>query len=223
MKGNFDAVVFGATGMIGSFLIKILSNDHSGSKILVFNRTIRKYGNERIIQQQMPTNLLGVHYDELSFNNCYICLGTTMKKAGSKEAFIKIDRDLILECATFAKNHQTQNIFLVSAVGAERESNIFYNQVKGMTEDGIMDLKFVGTHIFRPSLLIGDRKESRLAESMSIQLARLIDPIMGGLLGKYRAIQAENVAKSMYLISKRNNNTGVHYYHYKEIQASIKI
>lgn len=221
MKGSFESVVFGATGMIGSFLLEFLSQDLTSNKILVLNRTIRAYSNELIIQKQMPSELLDIKYDDLTIRNCFICLGTTMKKAGSKEAFMKIDRDLILECATFAKNHQVQNIFLVSAVGANIKSSIFYNQIKGMTEKGVTDLNFSSSHIYRPSLLIGNRHETRLGENIGIQLARLLDPIIGGLLGKYRAIKAEEVAQSMYLISKKKNISGVHFYHYKEIQKSI--
>src|SRR5690606_18822911 len=126
--------------MIGSFLLKYLSEAESGTKILVVNRTLQDYSKDTISQVLLDSNLLKDKLEDLVIKNCFICLGTTMKKAGSKDAFLKIDRDLILECATFAKNHQAQNIFLVSAVGADRESSIFYNQVKGQTELGIIDL-----------------------------------------------------------------------------------
>jgi uncharacterized protein YbjT (DUF2867 family) len=221
VKGNFESVVFGATGMIGSFLLDFIVQAPSKSKILVLNRTLQQYGHDRIVELIVDTNILNTKYEELSIENCFICLGTTMKKAGSKEAFIKIDKDLILNCATFAKNHHVQNIFLVSAVGADRESSIFYNQVKGMTERGLISLNFTGTHIFRPSLLLGKRKESRLAENLGVRIAKILDPVIGVFMGKYRSIMAEDVANSMYLISKQKNNSGIHYYHYKEIQESI--
>jgi nucleoside-diphosphate-sugar epimerase len=223
MQGKFDSVLFGATGMIGSFLLEYLSQDTSGARTLVLNRTLQDYSGKNITQHQLSPSFLKEKTEDLVIKNCYICLGTTMKKAGSKEAFLKIDRDLILECASFAKNHQAQNIFLVSAVGADRESGIFYNQVKGMAEGGIIDLKFAGTHIFRPSLLMGNRKESRLAEGISIQITRLLDPVFGRFLGKYRPIKAQDVAKSMHLISQKDGISGLHFYHFKEIQESINL
>ena len=137
-----------------------------------------------------------------SVDDVYCCLGTTIKKAGSKDNFRKVDFHYPLELAKIAKKNNVPQFNIVTAMGADAKSSIFYNKVKGEVEEAIIKLKIDNTNIFRPSLLMGDRKESRKGEKIGIALAKIINPLMVGPLRKYRGIKATDVARAMLINSK---------------------
>jgi uncharacterized protein YbjT (DUF2867 family) len=141
----------------------------------------------------------------------FCCLGTTMKKAGSEAAFRKVDYEYVVRLAETSKRSGADHFYLVSAVGADPNSRIFYSRVKGEAEKAVGRLGFAGLHVFRPSFLIGERSERRPGEAFGIAAARLVSIALVGAARKYRPIRAETVARAMVVIA-RERPAGTHVY-----------
>lgn len=133
------------------------------------------------------------------------CLGTTMKVAGSPTAFLAVDRELVLRLARIAKNLGAKHAILVSSVGASATSRNFYLQVKGEVEHRLVDLVFQRVDIVRPGLLLGARGERRLGERFAQIVTPLFNPLLGGSLSKYRAIESATVARAIVAIARERD------------------
>lgn len=130
--------------------------------------------------------------------SCFICcLGTTLKTAGSREAFIVVDRELVLRMAKVAYQHGARHAILVSSAGASRQSANFYLRVKGEVEAALAEIGFERMDILRPGLLLGPRKERRAGEAIAQLLAPLANPLLLGKLRRYRAVDAHDVAAAI--------------------------
>jgi len=191
------ALLFGATGLVGRELLKRLSNDPHYSQLNVF------------VRRKMTIKLLNVEVIELNFeklnesasqisgDDCFCALGTTMKKAGSREAFRKVDFDLVVDIAKLARQNGVKRFIVVSSIGADAASSNFYLKTKGEMEEALKELSFEQLIIVRPSILLGKRNEFRFGERIGIFLARILSPFMLGPLKKYRAVHAKTVARAM--------------------------
>ena len=154
--------------------------------------------------------------DNKKFPPCdhiYICLGSTIKKAGSQQAFRKVDFEYSLEFAKIARNMGAKKISLVSSVGADCNSKNFYLRVKGELEEAIDNLDYDQINIYRPSLLIGSRDETRFLEKLGQNFSFLINLLLWGSLKKYRSINANRLAAC---IAKTKNKIGTNYYYYED-------
>jgi uncharacterized protein YbjT (DUF2867 family) len=149
-----------------------------------------------------------------SCNNVFICLGTTIKTAGSKENFRKVDIDYCLSIARKAKESGAETLSLISSIGANSSSKNFYLKTKGELEESIQRIGFSTVNIFRPSFLVGERSEKRLAEKIAINLAKIMDLFLIGTASKYRSVKAESLAKTMVL--KADNKSGVNYFYFDD-------
>ena len=155
---------------------------------------------------------LYIKYKELfAVDDLYCCLGTTIKKAGSQEQMVKIDVEYPMDCATIGYSMGVQQFLVITAMGANSNSSIFYSRIKGILEDRLNSVPFTSLHIVRPSLLLGNRDEFRLGEKLTSYLFPLFHFALQGPLKKYRAIQAKDVALAMYHIAKSKKN-GIHVY-----------
>ena len=139
-----------------------------------------------------------------------------MKKAGSKEAFRKVDFTYAYEFAKVAEETGARQFNLISSMGAKSSSLFYYNRVKGEVEEAISSLDIPNINIFRPALLLGDRSEKRLGEDLGARISKFVEPIMIGNLSKYKPIPAKVVAKAMLKISK-SGLTGTHIFESHEI------
>ena len=135
------------------------------------------------------------------------CLGTTIKQAGSKEAFAHVDYDLVMNAARAAKKIGIERMMVISAVSAQAKSPVFYTQTKGRTEKSLQALNFKQLILIKPSLLMGKRKEFRFAESVSEPLMALIKPFLQGRAKKYRAVTGKDVATCM-MAQLKNSKQG---------------
>jgi uncharacterized protein YbjT (DUF2867 family) len=173
------ATVIGSTGLTGSFLVQQLLADSAITKVISISRKPLKISNAKLTEvlfsdlgqlASIETKIRGEIY--------FCCLGTTIKTAGSKENFEKVDHAAIVAFAKIAKTHDAKSFTLVSAMGANANSMFFYNQVKGRTEDDVKALGLRSLIIFKPALLVGPRHEFRLAEKfatvMLVPLALLL-------------------------------------------------
>lgn len=196
-KGNKIAIVFGATGLVGGFVVKMLLGHEAYQKVLVFGRRKVKLEHERLEQHIINFDKPEQYEHLVKGDDLFICLGTTMRQAGSREAFFRVDYTYALRVAQIALENKVNQLLLVSSVGANADSFFFYNRVKGLLENAVRRLPFWSVHIFRPSILIGERNENRWGEQLAGEIGRRVDSLTGGLLTKYRPIEAEVVAKAL--------------------------
>ena len=204
------SIVLGASGLIGRLLILELLQ--KSNKVIAILRNDEVYPNE--------VEKLIINFDEFINNGnlpicdqIFICIGTTIKQAGSKEEFNKVDYRYAYEFAKKALEVKASEIHLVSSVGADSKSNNFYLKTKGQIEDAILDLKFEYTRIYRPSLLMGKRSETRLLEKLGQLISPLLNNFLLGNMKKYRSIDAKKVARSMVY---NNEEKSLKYYYYND-------
>ena len=145
---------------------------------------------------------LAADVEAWSGEQVFLCLGTTMKKAGSREAFRRVDHDLTLEAGREACRAGARDAFLVSSSGADPDSRVFYLRTKGETEAALADLPFRSVHLLRPSLLTGDRDEIRPAEQMGALVGSLLRPLLVGPLRRFRPVAASVVARAMVALAR---------------------
>lgn len=216
------AIVAGATGLIGSQLVAYLLDDPSYERVLALVRKKLERTHPKLIQ-------VVTHFDEnleheiktyLPGSDLFCCLGTTIKKAKSKEQFRKVDLEYPMLLGNQALNFKATYFGIVTAMGADAGSKIFYSQVKGQVEEGLERLRLPSLHIFQPSLLLGERADARLGERIGTVLSVGIAPLLIGSLRKYKPIHAKTVTKAMQQAAKRGNK-GIHRYSYVQIEALV--
>ncbi len=198
------ALVAGGTGLVGSHLVELLADSKEYSEIKVLVRKGSSVANKKVNIVEIDYDRLSEYESQLQADAVFCCLGTTMKKAGSKAAFEKVDYTYPLELAKVSKIHGTKQFHLITAMGANPKSKIYYNQVKGEIEEAIGKLNFENLNIYRPSLLLGERKEQRFGEKVGAFLSWILKPFFIGSFKKYRAIHARVVARAMVNISMEN-------------------
>ena len=205
------SLVIGSTGLVGKKLLFELAKKES--EVIAITR--------RFISN-LPENvsLLNINFDDFvengsipSCDHLYICLGTTIKKAGSQSEFKKVDFDYCLSFAKKAREAGATKISLISSVGANPYANNFYLKTKGEVEEEIIKIDFQAINIFRPSLLLGQRAESRFLEKIGQNLSSFINFFLIGHLRKYRSVKASNVA---YCMANYEQNGGIKYLYFDD-------
>jgi len=199
------ALIAGASGLVGNTLFKLLLNDDHYDKIKVVSRSSVDLNNEKIEEIILEDfDNLDEISDKLDANDFYISIGTTRRKAGSKEAFLKVDFDFPLKFAHLAKSQPSfQQFLVVTSLGANANSPIFYNMVKGKLEDELIALNLPSLKIFQPSLLLGERKEFRLKEEIGKGISSLFTFFVVGSKKRLWTISAEEVATAMVKVAKK--------------------
>lgn len=200
------ALIAGATGLVGGELLRLLLANDQYSKIISIGRRRVQLEHPKLTQHIVDFSKL----DKMVFNanTVFCCLGTTIKKAGSKEVFRKVDFEYPKLLAQHSLNIGATSFHLISAMGADTNSRIFYNKVKGKIENEINSSSFKQTHVYRPSLLLGSRTEKRLMEGISKFVMKSLGFLFVGSLKNYKAIDATKVAQCMIQssFSSRNGN-----------------
>lgn len=195
------ALLFGGTGLIGKALAGELCTSDRYDKILVFTRRdVGFTGEAKIINNIVDFNNPESFSGHIRGDDLYICLGTTIKKAGSIQKMEEIDRDLPVKLAILAHENGVKRLAVVSSIGANLASSNYYLRIKGEMERSILEIDFETIAIVRPSLLLGERNEKRFGESISKIIMKAFGFILFGNLKKYRAIEGRDVAKAMIRI-----------------------
>ena len=205
------ALVVGATGLVGGFVLAQLLKEEQYNKIIVLTRKPLSIHHSKIKEVLVDFDKLQQSAEHLKADVVFCCLGTTIKAAGSQAAFKKVDFEYPLQIAKIAKQNGATSFLIITAMGASKDSFIFYNKVKGEIEQALQKLNFDVLHIIQPSLIIGERNEHRLGESIAKKLSPIYNSIMRGPLKKYKAIEAAQIAKAMIYFSKENAK-GVQYH-----------
>lgn len=218
MTDTRNAAVLGASGLVGGCCIRALLSEQDYTRIILLNRReLSGLSDPRLHQKVIDFENLTLA-DFSGVDDVFCSLGTTIGKAGSQEAFRRVDRDYPLAAAKAALQAGARQFLLVSSVGADAGSKNFYLRTKGELEEELKKLGFAALHIFRPSLLLGRREEFRMGERIMMPLAPALNLLMLGGLRRYRAISAAEVGKAMAAAAKRNG-LGVFIYHYGEIRS----
>jgi uncharacterized protein YbjT (DUF2867 family) len=199
------ALVVGATGLIGDCVLELLLTDDDYDKVIVLARRRLTFDFPKLVQHKIDFDALDASASLVQANDVFCCLGTTIKNAGSRGAFRKVDYEYPLKIAELAAAHGADQFLMVTALGANASSRIFYNRVKGEIEQAVSKLPFHTTHIFRPSILIGDRREFRPGERFGIATMKFFSFLFVGAWRKYRPIRAEEVARAMIAAAKTSH------------------
>lgn len=195
------ALVAGATGLVGRQLLALLLDDEAYETVYaVVRRPLPAHPRLRLMEVDFN------HLGEIALPpacDVFCCLGTTLRAAGSRQAFRTVDHDYAVNLAVAARKAGARQFLLVSALGADPASAIFYNRVKGETEKKIVQVGFPTVHIFRPSLLLGARPEKRPGEDAAKWVNRWLGIIIPR---RYRAIDSLKVARAMVCRAKEQTS-----------------
>jgi uncharacterized protein YbjT (DUF2867 family) len=199
------ALTIGSTGLVGARLLNLLLDSSDYEKVIIFVK--RDTGikhpklTQHIIDFDKPES-----YKELVVGDDFFCtIGTTINKAGSKEAFRKVDFGYPRQFATFADENKVKQFLIISSLGADETSGNFYLKTKGEIENFLKNCNFESVSALRPSLLLGNRNEFRLGEKIGAFFMKTFSVLLLGNLKKYKTIESNDVAKALLKIAQKNN------------------
>lgn len=203
-----SALVLGATGLVGRHCVDYLLAGKRYRTIRTVGRRPLPIEDERLEQVTLELDDMASVAASFAVDDVFCCLGTTIRKAGSPEAFRKVDVEYPINAATLAVERGANQFLVVSALGADPDSRIFYNRMKGEMEVGVRRLPLQAIWVLRPALLIGDREESRLGEQVAELVLRPLSPLLVGPMRRYRPVPARAVARAMVALAAQNGTGG---------------
>lgn len=204
-----SALLAGATGLVGGYVLRRLLAHPGYSRVEILVRRESPIRDPKLSQHIVDFACLEAGVPGNVPDEVFCCLGTTIRKAGSEEAFRRVDHDYPLALARFARAVGAGKFLMVSALGADPKSAVFYNRVKGEVEQAIAAVGLPAAYFFRPSILLGARAENRPGEKIGIAAGKLLAPLLVGGLRKYRPIHADSVAAAMIYVANHHVPAGV--------------
>lgn len=211
-SSSLTALVAGPTGAVGKALLLRLLADPRYTRVKALSRRSLGISHAKLEELRLDGTSLDSLGASLAADDVYCCLGTTLKQAGSKAAFERVDYHLVLELARAAKAQGAKQFLVVSAVGASLRSPAFYSRVKARMEQAVREVGFDSLHIVRPSLLLAEREQWRPAEWVASKAAPLLNKALTGELAKYRAVKVDEVAAAMIGLAA-GQTPGSHLHH----------
>lgn len=203
------AIILGATGLTGGCLLQLLLDDDRYERIKLFSRSEVGFTHPKIQEHLVDFLELQTDMPDFTGDEVYCCIGTTKAKTKNKELYRKIDLGIPVTAAKLAHENNIKTFIVISAMGARPNSKIFYNRLKGEMEKEVLKMGIPKTHILRPSLIAGKRKEIRIGEWIFKQLMRIANLVLVGPLDKYRSINPDTIAKSMVWLANHDYETVV--------------
>ncbi|MFZ0490220.1 MAG: NAD(P)H-binding protein [Salegentibacter sp.] len=191
------AILLGATGLTGNILLHRLLNDERYEKLILFSRSTTGIVNPKIEEHLIDLFWLKNEKEKFRADEVYCCIGTTKKKTPDENTYRMIDYGIPVTAAKLAAENGIPTFVVMSAMGADANSRMFYNRTKGEMERDVRATNVEHTYILRPSLIAGDRDEKRLFEGVAKGGMKLLDKVLTGSLKKYRSIHPETIAKAM--------------------------
>jgi len=216
------AIVFGSSGFVGSHLLSNLLNSPDYGEVTAVARKGLNITHPKLRTLIGDYHSLAGVKSEIAADEVFIALGTTKKNSPNEAQYYQVDHDYPVLAARIAKEGGAKAVFLVSAVDANPKSQFFYVRTKGETERDVIALNFEHTHIFRPSMIVGNRKEKRsLLEAALMRFWPALNPLLTWKGGKYRGITGEDIAKAM-IKSAKNQTERVKIYHWSEMHDLLQ-
>ena len=198
------ALLFGASGLVGSHVLNQLISNNSYSKIKLFVRTTINISDPKIEIIQTDFKNLENHREDIKGDDCFFCIGTTKKNSPDKNEYKRVELEVPKQVAQIAKSNLVNSFVFVSSGYADPKSSGDYLKFKGEVEEELKRLDFPKLGIMRPSFLLGDRKEKRVGEKIGIFVFKLLSPLLLGPLKKMKPIHSETVAKAMICSANKN-------------------
>lgn len=199
------AIILGATGLTGGNVLQMLLKDTRYSKIKIFSR--KGLGLQHPKLEEHIGDLLKLYQFKSDFtaDEVFCCVGTTKAKTPDPKMYRDIDYGIPVSAATLCKQNNIGSFLVISALGANANSNITYNSLKGEMEEAVIDISLPKTHILQPALIAGKREEKRWGEWAAKQLMKVLNLVMVGPLAKYRSIHPESIAKAMVWLANNSD------------------
>ncbi len=191
------AIILGATGLTGGMLLEKLLKDNRYRKIKLFSRKSIGISHPKVTEYIVDLLCLEESNELFIADEVFCCIGTTHTKTPNKTLYHKIDYGIPVTAAKLCSQNNINTLLVISALGADPKSSIFYNRTKGEMEEAVLNYKIPKTHILQPSLIGGNRKEKRTGEYFFKLLMKLFNPILIGAFKKYRTIAPETIVSSM--------------------------
>lgn len=195
------AIVLGATGLTGGILLQKLIKDSRYNKIILFSRSSAAVKDKKVEEHLVDLFDLQKHKELFNGNEVYCCIGTTKSKTPNEEVYKKIDYGIPVSAAKLAGENNIPKFLVISALGADAKSKVFYNKTKGEMEQDVLAQKISETYIFEPSLISGDREEKRVFESLAKNAMKVLNYAFVGPLKKYRSIEPDAIAEAMIFVA----------------------
>lgn len=214
------AILFGASGYIGSYLLQDLLNNEAYEQVTIVVRKDLNISHPKLKTVLGDLNTLPNLKSEIVADDVFITLGTTKKNTPDLKKYYQVDHDYPVLAAKIAKENGAKAVFMVTAIGANSKSKIFYSRTKGDVERDVIALDFKHTHIFQPSMILANRTENRAGEKIFMKIFKVINPIFVGAISKYKGIEGRDVAKAMNLAAL-NQTEKVKIYQWKEMNELI--
>ncbi|MDP8078908.1 NAD-dependent epimerase/dehydratase family protein [Phocoenobacter skyensis] len=202
------AILLGATGLTGSYLLDLLLASDDYEKVKIFTR--RATGKTHPKLEEIVCNMLELEQqtDNFTADEVFCCIGTTKAKTPDKTLYRAIDYGIPVTSAKLAEKNNIPTFSVISAIGANANSRVFYSRTKGEMERDILQYNIPNILVYRPSLIYGNRKEKRIGEAIGIWLVNILQYTMIGKLKKYRAISNEDLAKALFIDVSRLDRKG---------------
>ena len=198
------ALLFGASGLVGSHVLNQLISNNNYSKIKLFVRSSINMSDPKIEIIQTDFNNLENHREDIKGDDCFFCIGTTKKNSPDKNEYKRVELEVPKQIAQIAKSNFVNSFVFVSSGYADPKSSGDYLKFKGEVEEELKKLNFPKLGVMRPSFLLGDRKEKRVGEKIGIFIFKLISPLLLGPLKKMKPIHSEIVARSMIKVANED-------------------
>jgi uncharacterized protein YbjT (DUF2867 family) len=210
------ALIVGATGLIGGLCLPLLLAEERYERVVVLTRSPLALDHPKLSAHVVDFDRPESYQDFAKADDVFSCVGTTRAKTPSREDYRKIDFGIPVAVAKYTLERGARRVLLVSSVGADPKSRLFYPRLKGEVEEAVSKLPFEAAHIFRPSLLLGRRNDSRPGEGAMIRLSPLYSWLFAGPFRKSHPIQAEEVARAM-VRAAQSDARGIHIHEYDSI------
>lgn len=198
------AIILGATGLTGGLLLEQLLADNRYEKIKLFSRSTCGITNPKIEEHLVDLFQLKSHQEQFTAHVVFCCIGTTKAKTPDQETYLKIDYGIPVSAAEIAKENGIQTYIVISALGADKNSKVFYSRTKARMEEAVLAQQIPNTYVLQPSLIGGSRDEKRLGEKLAKMVMTILNPFLMGSLAKYKSIQPETIATCMVFLDHNN-------------------
>lgn len=203
------AIILGATGLTGGILLNKLITDTNYSKIKLFSRNSVDVNSEKIEEFIIDVLQLEKSTKDFIADEVFCCIGTTAAKTKDKKLYKAIDYGIPVTSAKIAKQNSINTFIVMSSMGADAKSTVFYNKTKGEMENDVLQQNIKNTYILRPSLIGGNREENRVGERIGKGIMKILNPMMIGDFKKYKMIHPEKIASCMHILAVTNPKSAI--------------
>ncbi|WAC00909.1 NAD(P)H-binding protein [Lacinutrix neustonica] len=203
-----SAIILGATGLTGGILLQQLLKDARYSKIILFSRNTCGINHVKIQEHLIDLFQLETYKKEFVANDVFCCIGTTKAKTKDNDQYTKIDYGIPVAAAHLSAENGIENFIVISALGADANSKLFYNRTKGLMENKVLSEKIKQTYVLQPALIGGQREEKRLGEYVAKIVMTLVNPFLIGRLKKYKSIAPKTIVNAMVWLANHRYESG---------------